>query len=33
MADLGAVKEDEKVTGTITVPEVAHDTEEDDYVV
>ena len=29
----GATKEDEKVTGTITIPEVAHDTEEDEYVV
>jgi hypothetical protein len=29
----GATKEDEHVTGTITIPEVAHDTEEDEYVV
>ena len=29
----GATKEDESVTGTITIPEVAHDTEQDEYVV
>lgn len=29
----GNTKEDEDVTGTITIPEVAHDTEEDEYVV
>lgn len=29
----GKTKEDEDVSGTITVPEVAHDTEEDEYVV
>ncbi|KAI4734824.1 hypothetical protein E4T50_14656 [Aureobasidium sp. EXF-12298] len=28
----GKTKEDEDVSGTITVPEVAHDTEEDEYV-
>lgn len=28
----GKTKDDEDVTGTITVPEVAHDTEEDEYV-
>jgi activator of HSP90 ATPase len=28
----GETKEDKDVTGTITVPEVAHDTEEDEYV-
>jgi activator of HSP90 ATPase len=28
----GKTKEDENVSGTITVPEVAHDTEEDEYV-
>lgn len=33
LTDLGATKEDESVCGTITVPEVAHDTEEDEYVV
>ena len=26
-------EDDEEVTGTITIPEVAHDTEEDEYVV
>ena len=30
---LGATKDDETVTGTITIPEVAHDTDEDEYVV
>ena len=29
----GATKEDTGVTGTISIPEVAHDTEEDEYVV
>lgn len=29
----GKTKDDEEVTGTITVPEVAHDTEENEYVV
>jgi activator of HSP90 ATPase len=29
----GSTAEDAEVSGTITVPEVAHDTEEDDYVV
>lgn len=34
IADLsGKTKDDEDVTGTITVPEVAHDTEENEYVV
>ncbi|KAK2762062.1 hypothetical protein FQN54_001069 [Arachnomyces sp. PD_36] len=28
----GKTKEDEEVSGTITIPEVAHDTEEDEYV-
>ncbi|KAL9124279.1 MAG: hypothetical protein Q9217_006379, partial [Psora testacea] len=28
----GSTKEDEEVSGTITIPEVAHDTEEDEYV-
>ncbi|KAG9723249.1 hypothetical protein KCU72_g21253, partial [Aureobasidium melanogenum] len=27
----GKTKEDENVSGTITIPEVAHDTEEDEY--
>ncbi len=30
---VGATKEEEDVTGNITIPEVAHDTEEDEYVV
>ena len=30
---LGSSKDDEDVTGSITIPEVAHDTEEDEYVV
>lgn len=30
---LGKTKEGEDVSGTITIPEVAHDTEEDEYVV
>lgn len=30
---LGKTKDDESVSGTITVPEVAHDTEENEYVV
>jgi activator of HSP90 ATPase len=30
---IGKTKEDEDVSGTISVPEVAHDTEEDEYVV
>ncbi len=29
----GSTKEDEDVTGTISIPEVAHDTELDEYVV
>ena len=29
----GSTPEEEDVSGTITVPEVAHDTEEDEYVV
>lgn len=29
----GKNKDGEDVSGTITIPEVAHDTEEDDYVV
>ena len=29
----GNTEEEEDVTGTITIPEVAHDTEEDEYVV
>lgn len=29
----GKNKEGEEASGTITVPEVAHDTEEDEYVV
>lgn len=29
----GKTKDGEDVSGTITVPEVAHDTDEDDYVV
>ena len=29
----GLAKDEEDVSGTITVPEVAHDTEEDEYVV
>jgi activator of HSP90 ATPase len=29
----GKTKEEESVSGTITIPEVAHDTEEDEYVV
>lgn len=29
----GATKDEEEVNGTITIPEVAHDTEEDEYVV
>ena len=29
----GSAKDEENVGGTITVPEVAHDTEEDEYVV
>lgn len=29
----GKTKDEEDVTGTITVPEVAHDTEENEYVV
>ncbi|MCJ1367686.1 hypothetical protein MMC16_006820 [Acarospora aff. strigata] len=28
----GRTKDDEEVSGTITIPEVAHDTEEDEYV-
>ena len=30
---LGSTKDDESVAGTITIPEVAHDTEADEYVV
>lgn len=30
---LGKTKDDESVSGTITIPEVAHDTEENEYVV
>jgi hypothetical protein len=30
---LGKSKGGEDVSGTITIPEVAHDTEEDEYVV
>lgn len=30
---LGKTKDGESVSGTITIPEVAHDTEEDEYVV
>ena len=30
---LGTTADKEEVSGTITVPEVAHDTEEDEYVV
>lgn len=30
---VGSTKEEENVTGNITIPEVAHDTEEDEYVV
>lgn len=30
---LGKTKDDEDVSGTITVPELAHDTEENEYVV
>lgn len=30
---LGKTKDDEDVSGTITVPEVAHDTEQNEYVV
>ena len=29
----GTTKDAEDVSGTVTVPEVAHDTEEDEYVV
>lgn len=29
----GKSKDEEDVTGTISIPEVAHDTEEDEYVV
>jgi hypothetical protein len=29
----GKTKDDEEVSGTITVPELAHDTEENEYVV
>jgi hypothetical protein len=29
----GKNKEGEEASGTITIPEVAHDTEEDEYVV
>jgi hypothetical protein len=29
----GKTKDDEDVSGTITVPEIAHDTEENEYVV
>lgn len=30
---LGSTADEPDVSGTITVPEVAHDTEEDEYVV
>lgn len=30
---VGSTEEEEDVTGSITIPEVAHDTEEDEYVV
>lgn len=30
---VGKTKDEETVTGTITIPEVAHDTEEDEFVV
>ena len=30
---LGETKDAEEVSGSITIPEVAHDTEEDEYVV
>ncbi len=30
---IGSTAEDDNVTGSITVPEVAHDTEEDEFVV
>jgi activator of HSP90 ATPase len=33
LIDSGKTKDDEDVSGTITVPEVAHDTEENEYVV
>ena len=32
-ATVGKTKEAEEANGSITVPEVAHDTEEDEYVV
>lgn len=32
-ASVGSTAEDQDVSGTITIPEVAHDTEEDDFVV
>ena len=33
LPSIGKIKDNEDVSGTITVPEVAHDTEEDEYVV
>lgn len=30
---LGKTSDDEDVSGSINIPEVAHDTEEDEYVV
>jgi hypothetical protein len=30
---IGKTEDEETVTGTINIPEVAHDTEEDEYVV
>jgi hypothetical protein len=33
LTNAGKTKDDEDVSGTITVPEVAHDTEENEYVV
>lgn len=29
----GQTKDEEDVSGTITIPEIAHDTEENEYVV
>jgi hypothetical protein len=33
LTNIGQTKDEEDVSGTITIPEVAHDTEEDEYVV
>lgn len=33
LTNSGKTKDDEDVSGTVTVPEVAHDTEENEYVV